>query len=213
MPMTNEHRRNSLQRAGATQQQIDEFVGDLPVQEASVRAKGLSRPDTERARSGIRQVLADVAIISAKYSAVTRDGAGQAQVPPDELANDRKFLDELLAEEYTLVNHLGEEQNKAQIIDGVLNGTIQYSGMGSAGFQAKKQSLQLHGDTAVATGEYEMKARGRAKHVDTGEVVDHDLSGSYQITNSYVFRNNRWQAARSQMTQIPSEQKITLAPA
>lgn len=213
MPMTNEHRRNSLQRAGATQQQIDEFVGDLPLHEATLRAGKVSRPDAERARSGIRQVLADVAIISAKYSAVTQDGPGQPNAQPDEVENDRQFLDELLAEEYTLVNPFGEEQDKAQIIDGVLNGTIQYSGMGRGGFEAKSQSLQVHGDTAVATGEYEMKARGRAKHKDTGEVVHHDLSGSYQITNSYVFRDNRWQAARSQMTQIPADQRITLAPA
>jgi hypothetical protein len=211
MPMTNEHRRTSLQRAGVTQQQIDEFVGDLPVHEASVRAKGLSRSDAERARDGIRQVLADVAILSAKHSAAGRDRSTQVQ--PGELADDRKFLDELFAEEYTLVNHLGEEQPKAQIIDGILNGTIQYDGMGRAGFEAKKQSLQVHGDTAVATGEYEMKAHGRARRVDTGEGVDHDLSGSYQITNSYVFRDNRWQASRSQMTQIPSEQRVSLAPA
>jgi hypothetical protein len=213
MPMTNEHRRNYLQRAGTTQQHIDEFVGDLPLHETSVKAKGLSRPDAERARSGIRQVLADVAIIAAKYSAITGDQPGQAQVQPDERERDRQFLDELLAEEYTLANPLGEEQHKAEIIDGVLNGTIQYSGMGSAGFEAKSQSLQVHGDTAVATGEYEMKARARAKHVDTGEVVHHDVSGSYQITNSYVFRDNRWQATRSQMTQKPPDQKVTLSPA
>jgi hypothetical protein len=213
MPMTKEHRRTYLQRAGATQQQIDEFVGELPLHEASVRARGLSRPDAERARGGIRQVLADAAIIAGKYSAIAqKDQRGVAAVQRKEIEEDRRFLDELFADEYTLVTPFGEKQDKAQIIDAMLNGSIQYSGMGSAGFEATNQSLQLHGDTAVATGEYSMRARGRARKIETGEVFHQDLGGNYRITNTYVFRNNRWQATHSQMTRIPSEQTFTLAP-
>jgi hypothetical protein len=209
MPMTKEHRRKSLERAKATQKQIDEFVGELPVHEGSIRARGLSRQDAEHARSGIRQVLADVAIIAGKYSAVAQGGDA---VPAEERENDRKFLDELFADEYTLANPLGEEHAKARIIEGMLNGGIQYSGLGRDGFEAKKQSLQVHGDTAVAVGEYRMQAQGRAKHKETGEVFQQDLGGTYKITNTYVFRDNRWQATRSQMTRIPAEKTFTLAP-
>jgi ketosteroid isomerase-like protein len=210
MPMTNDHRRKSIQQAGATQQQIDEFVGELPLHEGSLRARGLSRPDADRARTGIRQVLADAAIIAGKYSAIAQNGG--AAVPPDERENDRKFLNELFADEYMLVNPFGEQQDKARIIEAMLNGGIQYGGMGSAGFQATKQTLQVHGDTAVATGDYRLRARGRAKSLDTGEVFQQDLGGTYRITNTYVFRDNRWQAAHSQMTQVPAKQKFTLAP-
>jgi hypothetical protein len=212
MPMTDEHRRTYLQRAGVTLQQIEETVGKLPIHEGTVQAQGLSSADVERARSSIRQVLADAAIIAAKYSTAAAGAPGGTAPGPDEVAADRRHLEELFAEEYKLITPFGEEQTRAQVIDAMLQGLIHYDGMGRAGFEAKNQTLHAYGGTAVVIGDYQMRASGRAKHVETGEAVEQDLSGSYRITNTYVFRNNRWQASASHMTQVPAEHKLTLSP-
>lgn len=207
MPMTNELRSSYIQRAGVTPQQIDEFVGELPVHEGSVQALGLSKPEVDQTHDDIRQVLADVAIIAAKYSAMAQRRAAAAQ--PDELEIDRGYLDELLADEYALVNPFGEELGKAHIVDGILSGRIEYSGMGRAGFEPTDQTLHLYGDTALARGDYRLRARGRARHVQTGELARQRLSGEYRITNTYVLREGRWQAVRSQMTRVPPNQRVT----
>jgi hypothetical protein len=213
VPMNDEQRRAYLERAGVTQQQIEETVGELPVHQESLQAHGVAPDQADQARASIRQVLADAAIIAAKYSAIARGGQ-QAAAPagPDEVEADRQYLDELFADEYTLMNPFGEEQDKAHIIDAMVKGMIQYDGMGSAGFEALGQSLHVYGDTAVATGDYRMQGSGRAQNTATGEVFQQDLSGTYQITNTYVRRNNRWQAVKSQMTQEPPDRNFVLRP-
>jgi hypothetical protein len=213
MPMNDDQRRAYLQRAGVSRQQIDETVGELPVHAGSARAAGLSDGDAERARSAIRQVLADSAIIAAKYSiAAQGSGPAAAEVGPDEFEADRGYLDELFADEYALMNPFGEEQDKTHVVDAMLKGMIAYDGMGRAGFEALGQSLQVHGNTAVGIGDYRMQASSRAKDTGTGEVIQHGVSGTYRITNTYVHRDNRWQATITQMTQIPPDPKFTLTP-
>jgi Domain of unknown function (DUF4440) len=229
MPMTNDQRRAYLQRAGVTQEQIDETVGELPIQEDTVQALQLSRADAERARGaaeqargGIRQVLADAAIISAKYSAVAQASAvaranerGAGAVDPDEVVTDSRILDELFADEYTLFNACGDALDRAQVTDAMLKGMIQFDGMGRAGFEAISQSLQVRGDTAVATGDYQLEATGQARNTETGEVYRQDLRGLHRVTNTYVFRNNRWQATHTQMTRVPADRnwRFTVPPA
>jgi hypothetical protein len=210
--MTAEQRHASLQRAGVTQEQIDETVGELPVHDASRQAHGVSRGDAESARTSIRQVLADVAIIAAKYSTAAKGDKGAAAVDPAEVERDRQHLDELFAEEYTLLTPFGEEQSKAQVVDAILSGAIQYDGMGRAGFEAVSRELRVHGDAATVIGDHRMRATGAAKHLQTGETFQQDLGGSYRITNNYVFRGGRWQASHSQMTKVPAEQTFTMAP-
>ena len=214
MPMQDEQRRAYLQRAGVSQQQIDQTVGDLPIHEGSYRASGLSRAHAEQVRAAVRQVVADASIIAAKYSAIAQgaDRDVAKAVGADEIATDRGYLEELFADEYTLHNPFGTAQDKAQVVDAMLKGMISYDGMGSAGFEALGQSLQVHGDTAVAVGDYRMRASSRARNVETGAVYQQDVGGTYRITNTYVHRNDRWQAATSQMTAVPPEQKFVLTP-
>ncbi|GAA5179062.1 hypothetical protein GCM10023322_07900 [Rugosimonospora acidiphila] len=214
MPMQDEQRRAYLERAGVTQEQIDQTVGELPIHEGSYQARGLSRDQAHRVREAVRQVVADAAIIAAKYSTIAKraDGDVGREVAADELATDRRHLDELFADEYTLHNPFGQDEGKEHVIDAMLKGMISYDGMGSQGFEASSQSLQVHGDSAVAIGDYRMRATGRAKDAESGEVYQQDLGGTYRITNTYVHRDGRWQAATSQMTAIPAEHKFVLTP-
>lgn len=209
MALNDDQRAEYLRRARVTQQQIDETVGELPVHQGSIQERGISAADADVTRSGLRRVLADTAIIAAKYNALAQDGELD-QVDPAEVEADRGHLEELFADEYTLMNPFGEEHDKARIIDGMVHGTISYDGMGQAGFEALGQTLQIHGDTAVAKGDYRMSASGRAKHAESGETFQQDVSGTYRITNTYVFRDNRWQAAATQMTHLPPEPGFTL---
>jgi ketosteroid isomerase-like protein len=212
MPMTDEHRRAYLQRAGVTQKQIDETVGELPIHEPTLQELGVARDDAELARGAIRQVLADAALISAKYSAVAQAREREAAaVDPDELETDRKNLDELFADEYTLFNACGDVLTKAQVIDAMLKGIIHFDGMGRAGFEAVSQSLRVYGDTAVVTGDWRLGAKGEARKVETGEEFEYDLHAPHRITNTYFLRDNRWQAAHSQMTRLSPDRDWTFA--
>jgi hypothetical protein len=211
MPMQAEQRRAYLELAGVTPEQIEQTVGDLPIVEVSYRARGLARERALSVRDAIRQVLADAAIIAAKYSAL-RKADRLNTVDADEVATDRRHLEELFATEYALHNPFTDVGNREQIIDGMLTGMISYDGMGSQGFEAVSQSLQVHGDSAVAIGDYRLRARGRAKDLQTGRVYEQDLGGMYRINNTYVHRDNRWQAVLSQMTALPAERKFVLTP-
>jgi len=212
MPMTDEERRAYRQRADVTQEQIDETVGELPIHEPTLRERSVARDDAERAREAIRQVLADAALISAKYSAIAQaDDPEAAAVGPDELEVDRRYLDELFADEYTLFNACGDVVTKAQVQDAMLKGLIRFDGLGRAGFEAVNQSLRVYGDTAVVTGDWRLRARGEATKVETGEEFEYDLNAPHRITNTYYLHNNRWQAAHSQMTRLQVDRNWTFA--
>jgi hypothetical protein len=209
MPMQDEHRRAYLERAGVTHEQIDQTVGELPIHEASYQVPGLSAERAEQIRAAIRRVIGDASIIAAKYSAIARSGADASD---EETARDRRHLEELFAPEYALHNPFGTVEDREHVIEAMLKGMISYDGMGSRGFEAVRQSLQILGDSAVATGDYRLRATGRAKNTETGEVYQQDLGGTYRITNTYAHRDGRWQAVTSQMTSIPAEQKFVLTP-
>jgi hypothetical protein len=213
VPMTDEQRQAYLQRAGISQQQVNETVGQLPIDQASLQAHGVTPDQADQARTAISQVQGDAVIIAAKYSTIAQaSDLTAAAAAPAEVEADRGYLDELFADEYTLTNPFGEHLNKAQIIDGMVTGTIRYNGMGSAGFEAQGQSLRVYGDSAVAIGNYQLQASGRAQNTQTGEVLQQSLSGTYQVTNTYVYRNNQWQATNTQMTQGPAQRALTLSP-
>jgi len=209
MPMHDEQRRAYLQRAGVTAEQISQTVGELPIHEATFRTPGMTRERAEQIRRAIRPVIGDASIIAAKYSAVAR-GKDTEAPKPDEVEEDRRHLEELFAPEYTLHNPFGAVEDRRHVIDAMLSGMIDYDGMGRRGFESVKQSLQILGDSAVVVGFYRMSARGRAKNLDTGRVYQQDLSGNYQISNTYVHRDGRWQTLASQMTTVPTDPGFVL---
>jgi hypothetical protein len=209
VPMTDEQRTEYLERAGVSRQQIDETVGELPIHAETLRASNVTPAQAEQARAAIHQVLADAAIITAKYNALV---AASTTADASEVDRDRRQLGELFADEYTLMNPFGEEQDKAHVVEAMVRGMIHYDGMGRAGFEAHAQSLRVYGDSAVVIGDYQMRASSEAQNAQTGEAYQQDISGNYRITNNYVFRDNRWQAASTQMTQQPVQPAFTLTP-
>jgi len=211
MPMQDEHRRAYLKRAGVTTQQIDQTVGDLPIHEGSYQAPGVSADRAQKIRGALRQVIGDASIIAAKYSAIAQGEKAEA-VDAAELTADRQHLEELFAPEYQLHNPFGAMEDREHVVEAILKGMISYDGMGSRGFEAFHQSLQILGDSAVVTGDYRLKAHGRAKRIEGGEVFQQDLAGTYRITNTYVLRDGRWQALTSQMTEVPEDPKFVLTP-
>lgn len=208
MPMQDEQRRAYLERTGVTPQQIDQTVGELPIHEATYRVPHMTTERAEGIRRRIRQVIGDASIIAAKYSAAAK---GSGTMPDaEEIAADRRHLEELFVPEYTLHNPFGAVEDRSHVIEAMLTGMIDYDGMGSRGFEAVRQSLQILGDSAVAAGDYRLSASSRAKNLDTGQVYQQDLGGTYRISNTYVNRDGRWQAITTQMTTVPEHQRFVL---
>jgi hypothetical protein len=211
MPMQDEHRRAYLKRAGVTTQQIDQTVGDLPIHEASYRAPGVSADRAGQIRDSLRQVIGDASIIAAKYSAIA-GGEPAASISAAEQATDQRHLEELFAPEYQLHNPFGAVEDREHVIEAMLKGMISYDGMGGRGFESVHQSLQILGDSAIVTGDYRLRASSRATRIETGEVFQKDLDGTYRITTTYALRDGLWQAISTQMTRVPEDRQFVLTP-
>jgi len=222
MPMTDELRRAYLQRAGVTQKQIDETVGELPIHEPTLQERGVAPDDAERVRSAIGQVMTDISILLAKYGAVAEARVrGAAAVDPDELETDRKILEELYVDEFVLFNGSGDALNKAQVIDAILKGTIRFAGWGGAGavagtsprtgYEPVSQSLRVYGDTAVVFCNVQLQAKGRAINTETGEMHWQDLRGLRRVTATYRLQDNQWKKVHTQMTPVPADRNWRLA--
>jgi hypothetical protein len=211
MPMRDEQRREYMQRAEMTPQQLEESLGHFAVMEINARSSGLVAGDVEAARLGVRQVQADAVIISAKYNQLQRTSRKDARevATAAELAADRQLLDELIADEYRLTNPFGKNEGKGEAINKVLSGTIRPDFFGNGGYEAIETRLQVHGigkpATVVLQGRFYMKGRGLVQYTRSGNRGWRDLTGEYRTTHAFIFRDERWMISTSQMTRVPKE--------
>jgi len=212
MPFTGERRQAYKQHTGLTDETIDQAIGSITLDEVSARESGLSDAEIQRARSEIREVLADTLIIGAKYNkAARRTGRKVAQeIAAAEHQADRTLLHEIIADEYQFMNPVGDSAGKETTIDGIMHGRVLFEDFGRGGYETVENSLQIHGGTAVYIHTIRVDSHAQAKKVDTGEVYEHDLSGTYRNTNTFVYRNGRWQISAGQMTHVPDEPKFNL---
>jgi len=212
MPISEEQRRDYMRRASMTAAQLDQSLGHFEVGAENIQAAGLESADVEAARLAVRQVQADAVIISAKYNEMQRSSRRDARevATADELATDRKLLDELIADEYRLTNPFGKHEGKAETINKVLSGTIRPDTFGRAGFEALETRLQVHGgrkpNAVVLQGKFYMKGKGLVQYTRSGNRGWRDLTGTYRTTHAFILRGERWMISASQMTRVPDEQ-------
>jgi hypothetical protein len=210
MPLDENQRREYLEQAGVTDEQIEQAVGPVRVSEVTARATRHTAADVREAEAGVRQLIADVTIISAKYDEISRRTKQDAREVADsnELARDRALLEEMIGDEYRLMNPFGKAEGKEETINKILSGTIRPDTFGRGGFASSEHELQLHGaerpNTAISVGTFTMRGSGLAQF-PTGAVRWRNLSGTYRTTHTFSFREDRWQITASHLTQVPAK--------
>jgi hypothetical protein len=208
MPISDALRKEYKKAAKLTDKQIEESVGKLNLQDEA----GLARAAVVSAQGSVRQIMVDMLIISARYNEVASKTKKDARetVPPEEIKRDREILESMIADEYHLTNPFGKQEGKAETVNKILSGTIRPDSFGRAGLMSTEHTLQLHAQdgtphTVVSHGTLKFKGTGLAKFKKSGAVRWRDLTGEYRTTHTYVYRDERWQLAASQMTQVPTE--------
>ena len=101
---------------------------------------------------------------------------------------DVKSLEQLLADDATLINPLGQFWDKQRVLE-VLSagGTTTLES-----YNLEEVKVRLYGNTAVTTGRATVK----------GATGVGDFSGAQRFTRVYVQRNGRWQLVAHQATRI-----------
>ena len=102
---------------------------------------------------------------------------------------DAKALDELLADSLVYTHSYGGADSKASYLEGIRSKKWQYRKI-----ERPKESIQLHGDCAVVTGQVriELTADGQAK----------TLNSAY--TNVWIKGAKGWQMVAWQSTPLPA---------
>lgn len=207
MPISPAQRLRLQEQAGLTENQIDQVIGTFSIHAESAQVSGLSRDQSETVRQEVRQITADAAIIAAKYNKIARRTARNPlrEVTQDEINADRAHLESFIADEYRFVNPFGNIEDKNRTIDVILNGRILYESYGGEGFQATEGSLRVYGDTAVLISAFKMRGQGEARMVQTGEIYEQNLDGTYRTIHTFIRRNGNWLFTHSQMTTVPQQ--------
>ena len=101
---------------------------------------------------------------------------------------DAKVLDELLADSLVYTHSYGGADSKASYLDGIRSKKWQYRKI-----ERPKESIQLHGDCAVVTGQVriELLSEGKPK----------TLNSAY--TNVWIKGAKGWQMVAWQSTPLP----------
>lgn len=205
MPLQETQRRAYMQLAGLSEQQIEETIGSHVVPEHLIRVTDLSQSAVDSVRAAIRQLSTDVAIITAKYNTLAQRTSGDPRQTLDEAeqAADRAVLEELMTDVYIFVTPVGETQNRSTVIDAILAGKLRLPTLGRGGYHVVSDTLQVHGNTAVLTSTIEMNAAGRISELTSTAITD-QAAGTYQLSNTYVLQNDRWQLTAGHMSRVPS---------
>lgn len=206
MVMQDDQRRAYQQAAGLTDEQLRQTIGGFTVEQVSARASGLAAAALTSAQQGVRRLVMDAVIISAKYNEVARRSKQDARsvTAQAEIATDRALLENLIGDEYRMANPFGKVENKQRTINKILSGTIRPDTFGRGGFETTEETFHIHGNTATYAGTFDMHGMGLAQFTKSNAVRARNLTGSYRTTHTFVFRDGRWQITASHMTQVPA---------
>jgi ketosteroid isomerase-like protein len=98
---------------------------------------------------------------------------------------DPTALDRIHADDYLVINYLGQVNTKAQVMSDVRAGAFKYESM-----EHKDVVMRVYGNVVIVT----------ARTVNKGHRQERDVSGEFSYTRVYVKREGRWQAVLSQYT-------------
>jgi ketosteroid isomerase-like protein len=98
---------------------------------------------------------------------------------------DPTALDRIHADDYLVINNLGQLHTKAQVMSDVRAGAFKYQSM-----EHKDVVMRVYGDVVIVNG----------RTVNKGHRRERDVGGEFSYTRVYVKRDGRWQAVLSQYT-------------
>ena len=98
------------------------------------------------------------------------------------LLRDSTTLDDLIADDYTFTNPLGEVTNKSLTMAGIDSGLLLHS------LDIKNVTVQIYGDTASVSGVATIE----------GWFKTRDINGLYRYSDVYMKRQGRWQVVATQ---------------
>jgi uncharacterized protein (TIGR02246 family) len=105
--------------------------------------------------------------------------------------SDFATLDRIFADEYTFVDPGGALRTKEQELADLRSGNLVFESMEPTDVEPR-----IYGDTAVVTGVANI----------TGRYKEHDISGRYRWTDTFVKRDGEWKAVASHVTKIMEQQ-------
>jgi len=207
MAMDADRRRRYQDRAGLTDDQVRKTVGEFTVNLATTQDGGLADAYVEDVRAAVRDIVTDVTLISAAYNqlALTTDGDARDAANPDELASDREVLEAAFTPNYRLTDPAGTVNNREKTLETILSGKIRKDTFGVGGLETLQEEFIVRGQTAVSVGVFRMNATQMAMSVSTGEQRRLRRDGTFRSTHTYVYENDRWRLAASQLTQVPDD--------
>jgi hypothetical protein len=182
---------------------VDAHIGKFIISPASAQASGLNAVQIEGIQTALRSVVQRCTLISIRYNQAAIDTGKDARLSVDreQLARDQAELESLFADEFRFVDPFGVVGNKQSTILNILTGKIRRDS-----FESTDTTLELYGrgTTAISKGTFEMKGSVRVRSIKTQKTNRRDISGVYHTTHTYVFRDERWQLAASQLTKDPT---------
>ena len=98
---------------------------------------------------------------------------------------DAEALDRIHADDYLVINYLGQVNTKAQVMADVRAGAFKYQSM-----EHKDVVMRVYDNVVIVN----------ARTVNKGHRQERDVSGEFSYTRVYVKRGGRWQAVLSQYT-------------
>ena len=104
------------------------------------------------------------------------------------MRRDAEALAAILADDLTYTHSSGQLETKAQFLESIRSGAIQYTGI-----LPESLDVRLYGDTAVVTGKGTFKVRMQGE----------DRSLPLRFTDVYVRRDGGWQMVAWQSTRLP----------
>jgi ketosteroid isomerase-like protein len=104
--------------------------------------------------------------------------------------HDVAFFERLYADEYAYTDSFGRVLNRTQDIAEIKSGDVQFESV-----IPDEMTAHVYGDAAVVTGRSTIK----------GQLKGKDISGQIRWTDTFVWRNGRWQCVATQGTRIAQQ--------
>jgi ketosteroid isomerase-like protein len=95
------------------------------------------------------------------------------------LKADVAFVDANTADDYVRISPSGQLMTKAELLEAMKNGSTKYQSI-----EQKDIKIQIYGNTAVTTAVADLKGTNQGQ----------DVSGSYRISQVFVYRSGKWLA-------------------
>ncbi|GGK76589.1 DUF4440 domain-containing protein [Mangrovihabitans endophyticus] len=210
MPMDPERRQRYQERAGLTDEQIQQTTGTLTVDRAAAQADGVDLAQVDLARTAVQNIMAECTVISAAYNQIALETERDARdsVDQQDLAADRALLEDSFTKDYRLTDPAGNIGGRDKTMEAIFSGKIRKETFGRGGFETLSDEFMVKGDTAISVGVFRMNATQLARNIKTGETRRRRRTGTFRSTHTYVRSDDRWRLAASQLTLQPDPDNL-----